>query len=316
MTLRTSALLAAYGVLVAGCDPVGVQTAPAATPASARATSTAQTLGVGDLPAINALVSHVTAQIATATPAADREHQVLDAAARDLTCPRGEVAVAMTFDRRFGNSFSLRYLVEGCGIRALYGEDCERMGACEYVLVSRTSLEHLEPRAPLRVPLVPTFAALPPELRGLSVHVEPHLVGEPDPSTTQDQALEACKGNEIRLVQAMGWVVVDDAPKADLVARFACMGHVEVDTESTTIRIRLPSDGTPALALFAGERSLVTVPAGGTHLICQARRDAAPTWEADCLQRASAMAGALVTAAIAASPEVQRFARQRRYSGS
>ena len=313
MTLGRAARLTMSGMLVAACDPVGVPPAPPASPAGAF--STPHTLGADDMPAINRLVSQVTTQIAAASSDADRGRQVLDAAARDLQCPRGEVAVAMTFDRRFGNSFSLRYLVEGCGTRALYGEDCQQMDACEYVLVSRTSLEHLQPLAPVLVPLVPTSAALPPELRGLSVHVEPHLVGEPDPGTTREQALATCTGNEIRLVQAMGWTVAEDTSKAGLVARFACMGHVKVDTESTTLRMRLPSDGTPALVLLAGERSLLTVPAGATHLVCQARRDAAPTWEADCLRRASVMAGALVTAAITASPEVQRLARQRRPGG-
>ena len=69
----------------------------------------------------------------------------------------------MTFDRRFGNSYSLRYLVEGCGMRALYGEDCTHMDACRYVLASRTSLDGLEPALPTPVPDTQTETHAQPE---------------------------------------------------------------------------------------------------------------------------------------------------------
>jgi hypothetical protein len=80
------------------------------------------------------------AQPARAMTDGERGDKVLDVAARDLECARTDVAIVMTFDRRFGNSYSLRYLVDGCGQRALYGEDCSKMTACEYIIASRMPL--------------------------------------------------------------------------------------------------------------------------------------------------------------------------------
>lgn len=63
-----------------------------------------------------------------------REKTVLQTAASDLECDR--VSVVMTFDRRYSNSASLRYLVEGCGQRAMYAETCETYPHCRYLLAS------------------------------------------------------------------------------------------------------------------------------------------------------------------------------------
>ena len=46
---------------------------------------------------------------------------VLDVAARDLACPRGRVFLVQTYECRITNRPCLRYLVEGCRQRALYG---------------------------------------------------------------------------------------------------------------------------------------------------------------------------------------------------
>src|SRR5579871_5437089 len=58
---------------------------------------------------------------------------VLAIASRDLACPAAGVRVVQTYDRRFLNGTDLRYLVEGCGERALYGETCGT-SECAYVL--------------------------------------------------------------------------------------------------------------------------------------------------------------------------------------
>ncbi len=65
------------------------------------------------------------------------------AASNDLAC--AEAHVVATVDRRYANSTSVRYVVEGCGRRALYVEDCAQPDACRYLLVSLVSLS---PRAP------------------------------------------------------------------------------------------------------------------------------------------------------------------------
>lgn len=55
-------------------------------------------------------------------------------ATRELACD--EAHVVATIDRRYANSASVRYVVEGCGHRALYVEDCSRESTCRYLLVS------------------------------------------------------------------------------------------------------------------------------------------------------------------------------------
>lgn len=67
------------------------------------------------------------------SPEATRE-TVVRAARVDLQC--AEVAVVLTMDRRYANGSALRYIVDGCGRRALYAESCEDYPVCRYLLVS------------------------------------------------------------------------------------------------------------------------------------------------------------------------------------
>ncbi len=67
------------------------------------------------------------------SPEATRE-TVVRAARSDLQC--GEAAIAMTMDRRYANGSALRFIVDGCGRRALYAESCEEYPICRYLLVS------------------------------------------------------------------------------------------------------------------------------------------------------------------------------------
>lgn len=63
---------------------------------------------------------------------------VLDQSAKDLNCPRDRVTLLQTYNRRALNASVLRYLIEGCGQRALYGEMCG-VETCAYLLASRFS---------------------------------------------------------------------------------------------------------------------------------------------------------------------------------
>jgi hypothetical protein len=48
----------------------------------------------------------------------------LGTASKDLGCPRAELHIALTLDRRLLNGNAIRYLIEGCGQRATYVESC------------------------------------------------------------------------------------------------------------------------------------------------------------------------------------------------
>jgi len=63
-----------------------------------------------------------------------RRDAALHTAERDLACP--QVTLVMKFDRRYSNSTTIRYAIEGCGKRGLYAESCEEYPACRYLLVS------------------------------------------------------------------------------------------------------------------------------------------------------------------------------------
>jgi hypothetical protein len=67
------------------------------------------------------------------SPEATRE-TVVRAARVDLQC--AEAAIVLTMDRRYANGSALRYIVDGCGRRALYAESCEDFPVCRYLLVS------------------------------------------------------------------------------------------------------------------------------------------------------------------------------------
>ncbi len=73
-------------------------------------------------------------------------------ARNDFGCER--VDVVLTFDRRYANSASVRYVVDGCGKRALYAETCESYPACRYLLLSIMPV-------PLRAPAGAPSAAPP-----------------------------------------------------------------------------------------------------------------------------------------------------------
>ena len=127
--LRRRLILSA--ALLWGCGPA------ATSPSSPQPRAT---LTPGNLPEGNVLLTSAAAAGPTTNTDADREQTVLDLAARDLACPRGEVSIAMTLDRRYANGYSLRYVVDGCGTRALYAEDCRQMSACRYLIASRMAL--------------------------------------------------------------------------------------------------------------------------------------------------------------------------------
>ena len=59
---------------------------------------------------------------------------LLRTASADLAC--SHVEVVLTLERRFANTASARYVVEGCGKRALYAETCEAYPSCRYLVLS------------------------------------------------------------------------------------------------------------------------------------------------------------------------------------
>lgn len=81
-----------------------------------------------------------------------RDRTVLQTAADDLGCDR--VGIVLTFDRRYANSASIRYVVEGCGQRATYAETCENYPHCRYLLVSAVPIRSAEagPRGEAQAP--------------------------------------------------------------------------------------------------------------------------------------------------------------------
>ncbi len=56
----------------------------------------------------------------------------------DFGCDNAQIV--LTFPLRYLNSVGIRYVVEGCGVRALYAETCESYPVCRYLLVSKFSL--------------------------------------------------------------------------------------------------------------------------------------------------------------------------------
>lgn len=90
----------------------------------------------------------------------DSEAAKHDALARtagaDLGCPR--IDIVLTLERRYVNLASARYVVEGCGTRALYAETCEAYPSCRYLLLSTVAVP--QPRASAST-LVPVPSAVP-----------------------------------------------------------------------------------------------------------------------------------------------------------
>lgn len=101
-----------------------------------------------------------TARVYTATGANPGSDAALRSASRDLACPLGELHVESTMVPRYDQNAALRFLIDGCGQRASYVEDCEvTSGApaspdavrvsdvvwCRYLLVSRVSLRPASP---------------------------------------------------------------------------------------------------------------------------------------------------------------------------
>lgn len=74
------------------------------------------------------------APAASADDETSRRAAAEETARRDLGCH--DVAVVAVLDRRYANSTSARYVVEGCAKRGLYVEDCADLPACRYLLVS------------------------------------------------------------------------------------------------------------------------------------------------------------------------------------
>jgi hypothetical protein len=67
-------------------------------------------------------------------------------AAADLACEH--VEMVLTLERRYANTAAPRYVIEGCGKRALYAETCEDYPRCRYLLLSVLPL----PSAPASAP--------------------------------------------------------------------------------------------------------------------------------------------------------------------
>ena len=66
---------------------------------------------------------------------------VLAAAVQDLRCPRESLSVAARLPSRYVGVFELRFIVDGCGWRAIYAEKCKDADTeCTAMLASRTSL--------------------------------------------------------------------------------------------------------------------------------------------------------------------------------
>jgi hypothetical protein len=63
---------------------------------------------------------------------------VLATARKDLACPNP--AVILDFSRDYANSAQPRFVVQGCGVRALYAEDCREYPRCRYLLLSVLTL--------------------------------------------------------------------------------------------------------------------------------------------------------------------------------
>jgi hypothetical protein len=74
------------------------------------------------------------APAASADDETSRRAAAEETARRDLGCR--DVAVVAVLDRRYANSTSARYVIEGCAKRSLYVEDCADLPACRYLLVS------------------------------------------------------------------------------------------------------------------------------------------------------------------------------------
>ncbi len=71
---------------------------------------------------------------------------LLRTAAADLSCPT-KVDVVLTLERRYANTASARYVVEGCGKRALYAETCEAYPSCRYLVLSILAISTEPPPA-------------------------------------------------------------------------------------------------------------------------------------------------------------------------
>jgi hypothetical protein len=69
-------------------------------------------------------------------------------AAADLRCEH--VEIVLVFDRRYANTASVRYVIEGCGQRATYAESCQTYPQCRYLLLSVVSIPGAatQPRRP------------------------------------------------------------------------------------------------------------------------------------------------------------------------
>jgi hypothetical protein len=84
-------------------------------------------------------IGHQHPSVQNAPPSADdsdeaRRGTALHTAAGDLGCTA--VELVLTFDRRYANTATVRYVIEGCGKRALYAETCEDYPRCRYLLLS------------------------------------------------------------------------------------------------------------------------------------------------------------------------------------
>lgn len=85
------------------------------------------------------------------TGSSPRSDAALREAERDLGCPIAQLRIVVETGRRYVNESSFRFVIEGCGERAGYVEECELVGssapagwttidgalACRYLLVTR-----------------------------------------------------------------------------------------------------------------------------------------------------------------------------------
>ncbi len=150
-------------------DRAGLRAVPAsvraavsvlAAAAAAAASLTACTLSSGNEPR-------------TYTGTNTRPDLALRTASEDLGCPVASMVIATTLERRFSNTSAARYVIDGCGERALYVEQCEVSSGppsgegfqpveggssirCRFLIVSRVPIPE-RPRDP-KSPVLPPRA--------------------------------------------------------------------------------------------------------------------------------------------------------------
>jgi hypothetical protein len=160
------------------------------------------------------------------------------------------------------------------------------------------------PAEPPPVPLLPT------ELAALTVSVRPRIVGLVVGDDTTEHARAVCQESSETFLRKLGWNVVAEGASAPLVAEVSCTGHVDFRDTPAGLEIILPNEPAPSVVLFAGDRAVVTVPAGPRAMLCASTLTGAAR-EKDCGARAGAAGEARIASALAASDELRAYVSSR-----